>query len=234
MAQRFFVTGTDTEIGKTTIAAGLLHAARQLGLSTAAVKPVAAGCDNTTEGLRNEDALALQAECAPPLDYALINPVALAPPIAPHLAAREAGVELTVDALAGACRTVFQRNAGLTVVEGAGGWRVPLNDEKTLADLAIELDIPVIMVVCLRLGCINHALLTAEAIAADGLQLAGWVANQVDLQMDRQQPNLETLKTLLKAPCLGVVPRIEGVSAAAVASYLSLQPLLRPTGGLSA
>lgn len=233
MVQRFFVTGTDTEIGKTTIAAGLLHAARQQGLSTAAVKPVAAGCDNTAEGLRNEDALALQAECAPPLDYPLINPVALAPPIAPHLAAREAGVELEVGVLAEACLKVFQRAADLTLVEGAGGWRVPLNDEQTLADLAVALKMPVIMVVGLRLGCINHALLTAEAIAADGLQLAGWVANQVDEHMDRQQPNLETLKTLLKAPCLGVVPRIEGVSAAAIAAHLSLQPLLQPTSGVS-
>lgn len=225
MGQRFFITGTDTEIGKTTIAAALLHAARLQGLSTAAVKPVAAGCDDTADGLRNEDALALQAECVPPLEYALINPVALAPPIAPHLAAREAGVELTVGALAQACRRVFEGDADLTVVEGAGGWRVPLNDTETLADLAIALQVPVIMVVGLRLGCINHALLTAEAIAADGLQLAGWVANQVDLQMERQQPNLETLKALLKAPCLGVVPRIDEVSAAAVASYLDLQQL---------
>lgn len=225
MARRYFITGTDTEIGKTTIAAGLLHAARLQGLSTAAVKPVAAGCDLTVDGLRNDDALALQAECVPPLDYPLINPVALAPAIAPHLAAQETGLALTVAGLAPHCRTVFERGADVTVVEGAGGWRVPLNDNETLADLAVELKMPVIMVVGLRLGCINHALLTAEAIAADGLQLAGWVANQVDLEMDRQQPNLDSLKSMLKAPCLGVVPRIENVTAAATAAYLSLDSL---------
>lgn len=233
MPQRYFITGTDTEIGKTTIAAGLLHAARQRGLTTAAVKPVAAGCEVTPEGLRNDDALALQAECSPPLDYAALNPVALAPPIAPHIAAREAGLQLSASRLADACFRVFERGADLTLVEGAGGWRVPLNDDQTLADLARELGEPVILVVGLRLGCINHALLTAEAIAADGLRLAGWVANQVDPQMDRQQHNLETLKAMLPAPCLGVVPRVEGGRPAEIAKYLALDTLLEPTAGLS-
>jgi len=233
MSQRYFVTGTDTEIGKTTIAAGLLHAARLRGLTTAAVKPVAAGCESTAAGLRNDDALALQAECVPPLDYDLLNPVALAPPIAPHIAAREAGLTLTAAQLAAACNKVFEQGADLTLVEGAGGWRVPLNDRQTLADLAIELNIPVILVVGLRLGCINHALLTAEAIAADGLQLAGWVANQVDPQMDRQQHNLQTLQALLPAPCLGVVPRIEPLGSATVAAHLQLDALLAPTSGMS-
>ena len=233
MSQRYFITGTDTEIGKTTIAAGLLHAARQRGLSTAAVKPVAAGCMRTADGLRNDDALTLQAECVPALDYDLLNPVALEPAIAPHIAAIEAGLELTCEQLAGACFRVFEQGADLILVEGAGGWRVPLNDTQTLADLAIELAQPVIMVVGLRLGCINHALLTAEAIAADGLQLAGWVANQVDPQMDRQLHNLETLKSLLPAPLLGVVPRLEPLTVAGVAKHLQLATLLDATGGLS-
>src|SRR5690554_3076135 len=217
MPQRYFITGTDTEIGKTTIAAGLLHAARARGLTTAAVKPVAAGCERTADGLRNDDALALQAECVPPLAYQLLNPVALEPAIAPHIAAAEAGLELTAAQLAEACATVFERQADLTLVEGAGGWRVPLNEQQTLADLAIALGEPVIMVVGLRLGCINHALLTAEAIAADGLRLAGWVANQVDPQMDRQQHNLATLKALMPAPLLGVVPRLTPLSMDRVA-----------------
>lgn len=233
MPKRYFITGTDTEIGKTTIAAALLYAARQRGLSTAAVKPVAAGCEHTPDGLRNEDALALQAQCSPPLDYEAINPVALALPIAPHIAAREAGVALTAARLADPCFRMFERGADLTVVEGAGGWRVPLNDRETLADLAQELGEPVILVVGLRLGCINHALLTAEAIARDGLRLAGWVANQIDPQMERQQHNLETLRLMLRAPCLGVVPRVEGGSAAAVAAHLQLDALLGPTAGLS-
>ena len=226
MAKRYFVTGTDTEIGKTTIAAGLLHAARGRGLSTAAVKPVAAGCQQTAEGLRNDDALAWQAECQPPLAYELINPIALEAAIAPHIAAAEEGVALTMELLAGACWQVFDRHADLTLVEGAGGWRVPLNNRQTLADLAVDLRLPVIMVVGMRLGCINHALLTAEAIAASGLILAGWVANHVDPQMSRPQENLETLRQLLKAPCLGVVPWLPDASADAVATHLDIAPLV--------
>ncbi|GGI88706.1 dethiobiotin synthase [Halopseudomonas pertucinogena] len=226
MKHCYFITGTDTEIGKTTIAAGLLHAARLRGLTTAAVKPVAAGCERTAAGLRNEDALTLQAECFPPLDYALLNPVALEPAIAPHIAATEAGLALNAASLAVDCRKVLTRGADLTLVEGAGGWRVPLNGSETLADLARELDMPVIMVVGLRLGCINHALLTAEAIAADGLCLAGWVANQVDPHMDRQQHNLDTLRALMPAPLLGVVPRLAPLTVGGVAEHLRLDGLL--------
>ena len=226
MKHCYFITGTDTEIGKTTIAAGLLHAARLRGLTTAAVKPVAAGCERTAAGLRNDDALTLQAECFPPLDYALLNPVALEPAIAPHIAAAEAGLALNAASLAVDCRKVLARGADLTLVEGAGGWRVPLNDGETLADLARELGMPVIMVVGLRLGCINHALLTAEAIAADSLSLAGWVANQVDPHMDRQQHNLDTLRALMPAPLLGVVPRLAPLTVGAVAEHLRLDGLL--------
>lgn len=226
MHQRFFITGTDTEIGKTTIACGLLHVARESGLTTAAAKPVAAGCEETPEGLRNEDALALQAQCRPHLAYDLINPIALKSAIAPHIAAHEEGVPLTVELLAGGCLQVFDRQADLTLVEGAGGWRVPLNGDQTLADLARDLDIPVVMVVGMKLGCINHALLTADAIAADGLRLAGWVANQVDPDMSRPSENLATLREQLAAPCLGFVPWMEQPSAAAVAAYLDLAPLI--------
>lgn len=226
MHRRFFITGTDTEIGKTTIACGLLYAARQAGLTTAAAKPVAAGCEQTPEGLRNEDALALQAQCQPPLAYELINPIALQSAVAPHIAALEQQLPLTVELLAGGCLQVFDREAELTLVEGAGGWRVPLNDEQTLADLAKDLQIPVVMVVGMKLGCINHALLTAEAIAADGLELAGWVANQVDPNMSRQAENMATLRLHLKAPCLGWVPWMEQPSASAVAAYLDLAPLI--------
>ena len=233
MTLRYFVTGTDTEIGKTTIAAGLLHAARTRGLTTAAVKPVAAGCERTVDGLRNDDALTLMGECSPPLDYDLLNPVALEPAIAPHIAAAEAGLMLTAEQLTQACFKVFERRAALTVVEGAGGWRVPLSDRQTMADLAIALGEPVILVVGLRLGCINHALLTAEAIAADGLKLAGWVANQIDPQMGRQQHNLDTLKALMPAPLLGVVPRLTPLTMAGVAKYLQLDALFDATSGLS-
>ncbi|MFN3579433.1 MAG: dethiobiotin synthase [Pseudomonas sp.] len=226
MSKRYFVTGTDTEIGKTTVACGVLHAARQLGLSTAAAKPVAAGCSHTAEGLRNDDALALQAQCDPALAYELINPISLEAAIAPHIAAQEESVPLTVELLAGGCLQVFDRHAQLTLVEGAGGWRVPLNDEQTLADLAVDLQLPVILVVGMRLGCINHALLSAEAIAADGLKLAGWVANQVDPDMSRPAENLATLRQQLKAPFLGFVPWMSEPSAEAIAAHLDISPLV--------
>lgn len=226
MSQAFFVTGTDTDIGKTTIAAGLLRAARGRGLSTAAAKPLASGCEATPHGLRNADALALQAECRPALPYELVNPFAFAPAIAPHVAAREAGLSLGVEPLRDAVRQVLARGADFTLVEGAGGWRVPLSDDACLSDLAVALGLPVILVVGMRLGCLNHALLTARAIRADGLRLAGWVANQIDPDMPRLEENLDELRARLPAPCLGFVPRLERPAADRVAECLALERLL--------
>jgi dethiobiotin synthetase len=222
MALAYFVTGTDTEVGKTTVAAGLLHAARLQGLSTAAAKPVASGCLKTEQGLRNYDALALLAQCSLPLRYEEANPQAFEPAIAPHLAAREAGVVLDVASLYQPVREVLDRGADFSLVEGAGGWRVPLSGTQTLSDLAIALGLPVILVVGVRLGCINHAVLTAEAIARDGLQLAGWVANIVEPQTSRLEDNLATLAERLPAPCLGHVPRLESARADAVSACLDL------------
>jgi dethiobiotin synthetase len=225
MSHAYFVTGTDTEIGKTTIAAGLLYAARRAGLSTAAAKPVASGCVATAEGLRNDDALALLGQCSLPLRYEEINPLAFAPAIAPHLAAREAGVLLDVASLQQAVGAILARGADFTLVEGAGGWRVPLSGQETLSDLPMALNLPVILVVGVRLGCINHAVLSAEAIARDGLRLAGWVANVVDAQTSRLDDNLVTLAERLPAPCLGRVPRLQQATPATVADYLDLEVL---------
>ncbi|WP_349570828.1 dethiobiotin synthase [Azotobacter salinestris] len=228
MSAAFFITGTDTDVGKTTVACGLLHAARQTGLSTAAAKPVASGCAVTSAGLRNGDALALLGECSLALDYAEINPFAFAPAIAPHLAACEVGVELTVKALLPPVRQVLAHGADLTLVEGAGGWRVPLSSRENLSDLAVALGLPVILVVGVRLGCINHALLSAEAIARDGLPLAGWVANVIDPHTARLDENLATLAERLPAPCLGQVPQLHAATPAAVARHLDLAPLGLP------
>ncbi|MGF6517113.1 dethiobiotin synthetase [Pseudomonas sp. BT76 TE3572] len=225
MSAAYFITGTDTDVGKTTIAAGLLHAARSAGLSTAAGKPVASGCDVTPKGLRNADALALLAQCSLPLTYAQVNPVAFELPIAPHLAAREAGVALTVQSLLTPMQDILDMQADFTLIEGAGGWRVPLADQDNLSDLAMALDLPVILVVGVRLGCINHALLTAEAIAQDGLQLAGWVANIIDPKTARLEENLATLAERIPAPCLGRVPKLKVVTAEAVAEHLQLDLL---------
>ena len=225
MSAAYFITGTDTDVGKTTVAAGLLHAARQLGKSTAAGKPVASGCQVTPKGLRNADALALLAECSLPLSYAEVNPVAFEPAIAPHLAAREAGVALTVQSLLKPMQQILARQADFTLIEGAGGWRVPLADQDNLSDLAMALKLPVILVVGVRLGCISHALLTAEAIARDGLPLAGWVANIIDPKTSRLEENLATLAERLPAPCLGRVPKLKHASAEAVAQHLQLDLL---------
>lgn len=227
MTLRFFVAGTDTEVGKTAVTAGLLMAANRRGLRTAAIKPVAAGCVQTAEGLCNDDALVLQAAMSEPLTYDQINPVALAAPISPHLAAAEAGRRLTIAQLAGLCRGTLMLRADLTLIEGAGGWRVPISDRELLSDLPRELDLPVILVVGMRLGCISHALLTAEAIARDGLRLAGWVANRCVPEMSRYEENTATLRRAFAAPCLGEVPWLaERATAERVADYLDIGPLL--------
>ncbi|MFF5867065.1 dethiobiotin synthase [Pseudomonas sp. NPDC012596] len=225
MSQAYFIAGTDTDVGKTTIAAGLLHAARLQGLSTLGAKPVASGCSATAKGLRNADALALIDESSVKLAYEEVNPFAFEPAIAPHVAAREAGVALEVPALLKAMRHVLDQNADFTLVEGAGGWRVPLSDHANLSDLAIALKLPVILVVGVRLGCINHALLSAEAIARDGLQLVGWVANIVEPRTARLEENLASLAERLPAPCLGRVPKLKVATADAVAEHLQLDLL---------
>ena len=220
MAQAFFITGTDTDAGKTSVAAGLLCAAKQQGCSTLAMKPVASGCDMSTEGLRNSDALALIAQSTVQLPYTQINPYAFAPAIAPHIAAQEAGVELSVAGLYRAAQVILQEQADFTVIEGAGGWRVPISATEFLSDFAIALQLPVILVVGVKLGCINHALLSAQAILNDGLELAGWVANVVDPSCARLAENLATLQQLMPAPCLAEVPHLTSASAEHVAEYV--------------
>jgi len=214
----FFVTGTDTNVGKTLVAAGLLVAAKNKGLTTAALKPVAAGCEKTDAGLRNADALTLQSVITQKLDYDQINPYALQAAIAPHIAAQQEKRSLSVDRLSGFCRGVLS-SADFTLVEGAGGWRVPINARETLADLAKNLQLPVILIVGVRLGCINHALLTFEAIVRDGLPVAGWVANCIDSDMQVLQENIESLRARLPAPCLGVVPFLNDCKPDSVAQY---------------
>lgn len=223
MAKKWlFITGTDTDVGKTAIATGLLSAANVAGLRTAAIKPIAAGCVDTGTGLENNDALQLQAIASHKLPYQQVNPIALEAAIAPHIAAQESGKTLSASRLVGFCRGLTLLPLDLIVIEGAGGWRVPLNDRETLADVAREMNCPVVLVVGMRLGCLNHALLTAEAIRADGLVIAGWVANIIDPDMSRLEENIATLKRLFKEPCLGTVPRLQNLTPEQVGSYLSL------------
>lgn len=224
--KQFFVTGTDTNVGKTLVAAGLLLVAKKQGLRTAALKPVAAGCEKTDAGLRNDDALLLQSVITEPLMYEQINPIALQAAIAPHLAAVQEKRVLSVDRIAGFCRGSLQQ-AEFTLIEGAGGWRVPLNPRETMADLAKVLQLPVILVVGVRLGCINHALLTVEAIRNDGLPLAGWVANCVDADMPVLQENIESLAARIPAPCLGIVPWLDSPNPEQVATAIDEQLFAR-------
>ena len=190
----FFITGTDTEVGKTWVSCRLLERAREAGLSCYGLKPIAAGCEETADGLRNEDAVNLMASSSVALPYVVVNPVALKAAIAPHIAARQEGRRISLSQLAGYVRGALSSHpADLVLVEGAGGWRVPLNDREMLSALAVELNLPVIQVVGMKLGCISHALLTAEAIQADGLRYTGTVANCFG-EMDVREENLITLR----------------------------------------
>lgn len=204
MTQAYFVIGTDTGVGKTYIASALIQHFVSKGFKTAGMKPVASGCEVVNGEKVNEDvtALMLASNVAAPLD--LVNPYRFVPAIAPHIAAMQDGITMDIQVIFAAYQQL-SASADIMIVEGAGGFLVPLNPHQTLADLAIKLSVPVILVVGMRLGCINHALLTVEAIRARGLQLAGWVANQVTPDMAMFEENLETLQQRINAPCLSVV-----------------------------
>lgn len=226
MKNTYFITGTDTGVGKTLVAAALLYLAKQQGLKAFGLKPVAAGCEETAAGLRNDDALLLQVHSSVKLPYDQINPVALRAAKAPHIAAAEERRRLNLDRLVGLCRGTLMQQADLRLIEGAGGWRVPLNDFENLSGLPIALKLPVILVVGLRLGCLNHALLTAEAIQRDGLPIAGWVGSAIDPQMDSVEENVAALKTRMPTPCLGVIPAQGEVRVERAAGYLELGKII--------
>ncbi|OGB14640.1 MAG: dethiobiotin synthase [Burkholderiales bacterium RIFCSPHIGHO2_12_FULL_67_38] len=200
-----FVTGTDTGVGKTLVSATLLHTLARHHPRVVGMKPVAAGLVQQGGEWVAEDAMALRAASTVAVPPELDCPVALPEPLSPHLAAARAGRRVGVAELVAAHRKL-RSLADVVLVEGSGGWRVPLNEDETLADLAVALARPVVLVVGLRLGCLNHALLTAEAIRADGLHLAGWVANAIDPGMACRDENMDTLRHWLPAPLLGVVP----------------------------
>jgi len=204
-ARSLFVTGTDTGVGKTLISAALLHTLAQRHARVVGMKPVAAGLVQRGDAWLSEDVLMLRTASTVRVPAELDNPVALPEPLSPHLAAAHAGRHVSVAQLLTAQRALLAR-ADVVLVEGAGGWRVPLNDNETLADLARAMAAPVVLVVGLRLGCLNHTLLTAEAIRADGLTLAGWVANSVDPHMACREENIDSLRRRLGAPLLGIVP----------------------------
>lgn len=220
-----FVTGTDTGCGKTTVSLALMAAFQASGLRVLGMKPVASGCVSGPAGLRNADALRLQRQGSAPAPYAQINPYAFAPPIAPHLAAGQCGIAISPTVIATAYRALHAQ-ADLVVAEGIGGWRVPLGSGFCLSDLPRMLDLPVILTVGLRLGCINHALLTAESIQAHNVPLAGWIASQIDPDMPLRAANLTTLAALIEAPCLGVIPWLADADSQVPPGVLNIASLI--------
>lgn len=214
----FFITGTDTEVGKTRLSVAFVDLLKAQHYQVAAMKPVASGCEQTAQGLRNDDAIQLSQAASMVLPYESVNPYAFKPAIAPHLAAQQAQIEINLSTLLNHFKQI-QQQSDAVIVEGAGGWLVPINNRQTLADLALAIQLPVIMVVAIKLGCINHALLTAQAIRASGMALAGWVANDF---LDAPQSNemITSIKTRITAPCLGHVPKL--ATATSAAAYLQL------------
>ena len=222
-----FIAGTDTGIGKTFVACALLHSLRANSARATGMKPVASGCARTPGGLRNEDALALIAASDPRPEYAICNPCAFEPAIAPHLAAADAKIDIDFSRIESAYAHLAAR-ADIVVVEGVGGWMVPLSGSLESADIPRRLNLPVILVVGLRLGCINHARLSARAILDDGCELLGWIGNGIDPAMERREDNLETLRRLLPAPCLGVLEHAADPAAAAHSGALRAAALSIP------
>ena len=219
----YFITGTDTGVGKTVITLGLMQHFRQQGKTVTAMKPVASGCEQTPAGLRNDDAVLLLQQSSTCLDYDQVNPYAFEPAIAPHIAAARCGVRIEPEKIRRIYATLTSQ-ADCVLVEGVGGWQVPLDGGLTMADLAVLLDLDAILVVAMRLGCLNHALLTAAAIQSSGLKLAGWVANCLpSMQAEAVDESINALKSRISAPLLGIVPALPGVSPKAVADCLSLQ-----------
>jgi dethiobiotin synthetase len=213
----FFVTGTDTGVGKTLVSCALLHALAGRGLRVVGMKPLAAGAERLAGKLRNDDAVALQAASNVSAPDDLVNPYCFAPPIAPHIAAAEAGVEIALDRIEHAYR----------------GLRVPLGPDVDMRELAVRLALPVVLVVGMRLGCLSHALLTAESIAAAGLKLAGWTANHIDPHMPRADENVRTLEARLRAPLLARIAYSGTIDAAHAARNFKLELLRLPSHGLS-
>lgn len=227
MPREFFVTGTDTGVGKTLVTAALLRRLRESGVAVAGMKPVAAGSIAGPEGPANEDALLLQAESSVRHPYAVVNPWLFEPAIAPHLAAAEAGVVIDTARIV-AAHAQLRAGADVVLAEGAGGFLVPLDEGRSFADLPALLGMDVLLVIGLRLGCLNHALLTAEAVQARGLVLAGWIGNAVDRNFARRDENVATLAARLPAPCLGLVPWMVRPSVAEAAAALPGALALRP------
>ncbi len=220
----YFISGTDTNIGKTVVTLGLMTALQKTNLKVTGMKPVASGCVSTREGLRNEDALKIRSLSSNEHSYEQFNPYAFEPPVAPHVIAEENGVLIDFHKI----QSSYEKLVGgmdVIVVEGVGGWNVPLGPNKKVSDLALSLNLPVILVIGLKLGCINHAILTAEAIRSDGIPLKGWVANEVEPVYPTLDPTIDYLKANIASPMLAHVPYMENLNIDEVAATFNLSLL---------
>lgn len=221
----YFITGTDTEIGKTWVTLALMQAFQDQGKTVVGMKPVASGCSVGDEGLRNSDALQIMQQSSRPPDYVTVNPYAFEEPIAPHIAAARAGVQIDIEKIARHF-TSLRQSCEYIFVEGIGGWSVPLGTELMLSDLVKDLDIPVILVVGLRLGCINHTLSSVAVMEAEGIVLKAWVANCIDQNYEEREETVKAIQDRIKKPLLGIIPYMKEFKVAEIAGYLRVSHCL--------
>ncbi|MBD2812105.1 ATP-dependent dethiobiotin synthetase BioD [Xenorhabdus sp. Vera] len=226
MTSKYFLAGTDTEVGKTVVSCALLQAANRKGYRTAGYKPVASGSEITGEGIRNGDALALQHNSSVSLTYQEVNPLVFVEPTSPHIVSAELNQPIDFSVLSQGLE-ILTTKADWVLIEGAGGWYTPLSENTTFADWVIQENLPVILTVGIKLGCINHAVLTAKAIQYSGLNLVGWVANEIEPAGKHQAAYLETLKCMIPAPLLGVIPHLsESCDNSKIGEYINIASLV--------
>jgi len=225
MIDAFFIAGTDTDVGKTVASKAILNALAQKGLKTIGYKPVASDSEKTEQGMRNSDALYLQGAATVDVDYDDVNPYALELAASPHIAAKRENVVIDYDVLSEKLAQ-HKQHSDIVLVEGAGGWRVPVSDSDCLSTWVQREQLPVVLVVGIKLGCLSHALLTLDAIKADGLQLAGWVANRINPGTEHYAEIIEMLEQKIDAPKIGEIPYVPSVKRKELAKYIDVTPLV--------
>ena len=225
MIDTFFIAGTDTEVGKTVVSKAILQALAAHGLTTIGYKPVAAGCKETDDGLKNSDALHLQEAATKDIAYDDVNPYALLSPTSPHIAAKQDGVNIEFSVLSDKLEE-HKKSADVVLVEGAGGWRVPISDDECLSSWVQKEKMPVVLVVGIKLGCLSHAMLSVEAIQNDGLEIIGWAANRINPGTENYADIIKMLEEKIPAPKLGEIPYVPSVKRRDIGKYMNVSAIL--------